>query len=258
MRFHASMLLMVVATIAFTSCGKDGKDGAVGAQGPAGLNGAPGSDGADGAPGLNGANGHSLVSQVVEPSALACPSGGQELDIYLDSDDSLAVSEGDVFENSIIACNGANGLNGADGLPGAQGIPGVQGPAGPQGVPGAQGPQGLQGLVGPQGAVGPQGFPGPVGPAGPQGPQGVQGPSGSTGASIASYLASSSSCVAVLNTPYYVKNTAVNTAKVYPTSACSGTATATLNVNGSIWLTANTLIVNSLGTGVRAITFGAL
>lgn len=105
--------------------------------------------------GKDGANGHSLVSEYTE--AQECIAGGQRLDIYLDMDDSLTTSEGDLYQSSLIACNGE------------QGIQGIQGAVGPQG------------LVGETGAVGPQGEQGVAGPTGPQGEQGVQGIQGAAG-----------------------------------------------------------------------------
>jgi hypothetical protein len=69
-----------------------------------------------------GANGHSLVSLVVEANEIECDEqGGRRLDIFLDNDDSLNVSEGDMFQSSLISCNGLNGLNGLVGETGAQG-----------------------------------------------------------------------------------------------------------------------------------------
>lgn len=55
-----------------------------------------------GAVGATGANGHSLVSQSVEASGCECDwSGGTRLDVYLDMDDSLSVTEGDMFQSSL-------------------------------------------------------------------------------------------------------------------------------------------------------------
>ncbi len=120
--------------------------------------------------GKDGKNGHSLVSQLVE--ATECIDGGTRLDIAIDLDDSLSVSEGDLYQSSLIACNGAQGIagfNGLDGETGAPGEQGIQGEIGPQGLTGATG------IIGPQGETG---APGPTGPQGPQGIQGIQGVAG--------------------------------------------------------------------------------
>jgi hypothetical protein len=145
--------------------------------------------------GKDGKNGHSLVSESF--SASECEDGGSRLDIFLDADDSLDVSEGDLFQSSIIACNGAQGEQGEQGVQGQQGIEGLvgangaQGVAGPRGLKGPRGPIGPQGLIGSTGAVGPKGDtgatgstgqPGPIGPQGSQGSQGIQGIQGIQGA----------------------------------------------------------------------------
>lgn len=208
--------------------------------------------GPQGPQGPAGSNGHSLVSQTVTiGSGLLCPNGGESLDIYLDLDDSLSVSAADVYQSSLVACNGLNGLNGANGLEGAQG---------PQGIPGATGPQGLigdPGVAGPQGVPGPQGLPGPIGPQGPQGIPGVQGaqgpagPSGS-GATITSYT--SSSCTNILGTTYYVK--VGSNVSIYNASGCPGGAkVAELSCGESYWFDTNKLGVAISSGGVRVINF---
>lgn len=176
-----------------------------------------------------GANGHSLVSEYGDSESLECRGGGSRLDIYVDLDDTLSVTEGDLFQGSLIACNGANGLDGAQGIPGT---PGPQGVAGPQGLPGL-------------------GLPGPAGPPGPQGPQGAtgaQGPAGS-GASVTTY--SSNSCTAIAGTSYYAKS-----GDVYDDNDChSSDRVAQLNdTNETFWLSANKLAVNA-GSSLRVLTF---
>ncbi len=122
----------------------------------------------------NGANGHSLVSQYAETSELECgEAGGTRLDVFMDLDDSLSATSGDLYQNSLVACNGSNGSNGLSGQPGEPGPAGEVGP---------------QGLVGLTGAVGPQGLPGLAGPTGPQGSPGLDGSSGSSGSSNDSRL----------------------------------------------------------------------
>jgi hypothetical protein len=93
--------------------------------------------------GKDGKNGHSLVSQY-DSDLSECASGtGSRLDIYIDIDDSLDVSEGDKFQSSLIACDGSDGVDGDQG---------AIGPVGPQGLMGASGPQGIQGLAGVSGS----------------------------------------------------------------------------------------------------------
>lgn len=205
--------------------------------------------------GADGKNGHSLVSQYVEVNTCECDEqGGTRLDIYLDIDDSLSISEGDLFQNSLIACNGRNGLQGIQGLPGVQGVQGEQGPqgipgeAGPQGIAGEQGvqglpgPQGLTGETGATGATGSQGVAGPQGPAGATGPQGAmgpQGPQGPAGAILQNYVLSESSCTDI-DDGYFAKKSG-DDAKVYtPTYSCNSgytlqfNNTCKKNRNGSI------------------------
>lgn len=108
--------------------------------------------------GQDGKNGHSLVSQYV--NAIECLDGGTRLDVAIDLDDSLSFSQGDLYQGSLISCNGRQGI---------QGITGETGDIGPQGLVGADG------AIGPQGETG---LPGPIGPKGEQGIQGLIGPAG--------------------------------------------------------------------------------
>lgn len=238
------------------------------------IPGPTGPQGETGATGATGANGHSLVSQTVAAGEIECATSGNRLDIYLDMDDSLSVSEGDQFQSALIACNGANGLNGADGLAGATGATGATGDTGAtgaQGVPGAAGPQGLAGPAGSVGPQGAQGVAGPVGPAGPQGPQGTtgaQGPAGS-GATLQAYTLSSS-CQSI-GSSFYAKKSG-DTALIYTAdsnpSDSSGncdTQVATLysvhtaNGQGSMWLSATRLAFadsdTTSGVVVRVLNF---
>lgn len=108
-----------------------------------------------GDPGSPGVNGHSLVSQYVAVTELECDSlGGSRLDIYLDMDDSLTPSETDIYQNSLVSCNGYNGVNGNPGHDGIAGPPGQSGP------PGLNGNPGHDGLPGPSGPPGSPGAPG--------------------------------------------------------------------------------------------------
>lgn len=116
---------------------------------------------------IDGRNGHSLVSQYMAATELECGAeGGSRLDIYMDTDDSLTASDGDLYQNSLIACNGANGLDGQNGNNGENGHDGIAGP------PGQAGPPGLNGNPGHDGAPGPQGPPGSPGAPGQNGQNG--------------------------------------------------------------------------------------
>ncbi len=111
----------------------------------------------NGKDGKDGANGHSLVSQYVDASE--CLDGGTRLDIALDLNDSLSIDEGDLYQGSLIACNGEQGITGEMGEIGPQGFVGETGEIGPQGLPGEIGPIGPSGSQGIQGLQGPAGLP---------------------------------------------------------------------------------------------------
>lgn len=200
--------------------------------------------GLDGAP---GANGHSLVSEYLATEELECSTSGTRLDIYLDMDDSLSVSEGDLYTGSLIACNGAQG---------AQGVPGEQGPqgvVGPQGLAGVNGEAGAAGAVGPQGAQGDAGPAGPQGPSGPQGIQGVQGIQGEAGANATASIMPSSSTCTLITGSYYMKNNVLYDED--DANLCDGSHDkVNLNDGGTLWLSANKLAVDD-GDVLRVITF---
>ena len=227
----------------------DGTNGANGANGTDGQNGTNGTNGVD------GKNGHSVVSSYSRASECECETSGSRLDMYIDMDDNLQVSESDVFTNSLVVCDGRNGRDGLDGQNGADGQDGRDGEDGERGATGAQGPQGIQGMVGPQGAPGApgtNGMPGPMGPQGPQGPQGMQGPAGSSGATIAAY--SASSCTLIAGTSTYVKANGSNY-KLYTSSSCSSSsAFAEVSQGESYWVGSNKLAV-WYETAMRVITF---
>jgi hypothetical protein len=191
--------------------------------------------------GADGKSAHSLVSQLVEVNAgLICPNGGQSLDVYLDLDDSLNVSEEDKFQSSLIACNGENGLQGE------------------QGVQGEQGPQGLQGEVGPQGEAGPQGEPGPIGPQGPQGEAGipgVAGPEGEAGTTVTIVASGSTSCSAVSGTSYFTKVNG-NNVGIFTSSNChSSSKVEELSEGHSFWFSSNKIGFSLGNDGIRIVTF---
>lgn len=227
--------------------------------------------------GDNGSNGHSLVSVLTNVEECECDEqGGSRLDIYLDNDDSLSVSEGDSFQNSLIACNGRNGMRGPRGYPGVQGeqgIPGEQGPqglAGPQGLQGEQGPQGLTGATGATGETGAQGIQGPVGPVGPQGPQGAMGPQGPVGPSgaILTHVALSTSCTDTDSYPAipamsnrWIKRSS-NMIVIYDDNDCGGNdevlriyAEHTSNGSASYWFSSTVLGFNDNTGNLRLLKF---
>ena len=198
-------------------------------EGPNGSNGVAGTNGTDGTNGLDGkdgVNGHTLVTQYLEASSLECETSGSRLDIYLDTDDSLSVSEADVYQNSLVDCNGANGLNGQDGL---------------NGEDGEQGPAGLDGEVGPQGEQG------------ESGPQGIPGAPGESGAFILAYTASS--CIQIAGTFRFTKANG-STSGIYTSSTChSSSKEFELGVGDSFWVSSNSLAVKLGTSGIRVITF---
>ena len=178
-------------------------------------------------------NGHSMVSQYNKTSEIECESSGTRLDFFIDMDDSLLASDGDIYTNSVVVCDGINGLNG------------LQGERGEQGAQGAPGPQGIQGLVGPQGIPGMMGMPGPTGP---QGATGATGATGSSGATIRVYNVST--CTLITGTSTYIKSNAI-----YSSSSCnSNTKIEELNDGESYFVSNNSLLISS-GHNFRVITF---
>lgn len=173
-----------------------------------------------------GEPGYSVVSAYNNSSELECSNGGTRLDFFLDLDYSYSASNPDQYLNSIVVCDGANGLNGATGETGSQG---PIGETGPQGSPGETGEQG------------------PVGPPGSNGETGPPGPSG-TGAIVSPV---NTNCGAVGN--YYAKKTGSSLA-IYPTSSCHGSKTAELSEGESFWATPTSLLVHA-DNGTRLIEF---
>lgn len=217
----------------------------------------------DGVNGTDGKNGYSIVSQTLQSSELECEISGTRLDMYLDLDYSLSVTEGDIYTNSLVVCNGRNGLQGQQGIQGERGPRGQKGPRGLQGVQGIQGILGMQGPVGETGsagAMGPQGeqgISGPQGPTGPQGPQGLQGPQGTSGTNSASIIRNygSSACTRIVDTNSYVKPTGSNNFALYTSSSCSSnTKYAEISDGEAYWASSNTLATWVDGC-LRTITF---
>lgn len=226
-----------------------------------------GRNGKNGRDGVDGENGHSLVSQINSASEIECSTGGQRLDVYLDLNDSFFVDEFDLYLNSLVACNGANGVdgqdgadgqNGVDGKDGAPGLTGERGEQGPPGLEGKVGPQGLQGEPGPQGVQGIQGAVGDRGEVGPQGIQGLQGTQGErgtdgAGAIISSYV--SSNCSQISGTSLFTKPNAA-TASVYSLNTCSAASKMYDIANGeSLFLETNVLAIKITTGGIRVIKF---
>lgn len=188
----------------------------------------------DGVDGNAGQNGYSIVSLYREASQCECEFSGEALDMFLDLDYSFTASEGDVYTNSLVTCNGRNGLDGADGANGQDGINGIDGE---------------DGAIGPQGETGEQG---PSGPQGEEGPQGLQGPAGSSGAVIVAY--SGSSCQKLGTLSVYVKANGSNY-KLYTSSSChSSSAFAEVSQGESYWVSGNALAV-WYSNALRVITF---
>lgn len=233
--------LSIVLLSVLAGCGDSittvkGLDGAPGAEGAQGPQGEKGDKGDQGEKGDQGPNGHSLSSSSVTlgKGSCECPgTGGSRVDIYLDNDDSLTVTEGDTYQSSLFACNGAKGKRGR------------------------QGEQGPQGNVGPQGEQGEQGPPGVQGPQGPQGIPGPQGEDGADAGSIASYDLSSGSCKNV-GSGYYAKKSSSNSAALYSASNCNLLSLQKiLGAQDSLWLSASRLgfLDANNGLALRVITF---
>lgn len=227
-------------------------------------------DGTNGHDGTDGRNGYSVVSMQDKASALECETDGQRLDLYLDLDYSLTVSEGDRYMNSLVVCDGNNGINGIDGVNGQNGEDGQNGLDGAEGPEGQQGPQGLIGAAGPQGLMGPQGLQGPVGspgligpqgvagltgprgPQGAQGPQGIQGPVGSSGATITHYA--QTSCTKITGSNTYMKVQGQNV-QFFSSNTCkSSTKLSEVSQGESFWVTGTMLAVYD-DSSVRVINF---
>lgn len=216
----------------------------------------------NGTNGTNGLNGHSLVSQINEASWCECNNGGSRVDIYVDMDDSYSTSESDLYQGSVITCNGANGAQGIQGVPGEQGPQGIQGLVGPQGETGAtgeQGPQGIQGIIGLTGIQGLQGLPGVAGAIGATGATGATGPAGADGALIQTYTLNSS-CLSIGDGYYAKRNDDV--AMLYSSSNCSNSsfvvnvyAEHVSNGSASYWLTSKRLAFNDNSGNLRVLKF---
>lgn len=68
---------------------------------------------------FKGADGHSIIPLTPGTLPGVCSNGGSSVDLYLDLDNTLSVTEGDLYQSTVFACNG---------------IDGAVGPAGPSGT----------------------------------------------------------------------------------------------------------------------------
>lgn len=191
---------------------------------------------------IRGADGHSIVSQFLPATELECASGGTRLDLYVDRDDSLTASDGDSYQGSMIACNGANGLNGENGLPGAQG---------PQGIPGEFGPPGHDGIAGPPGLNGNPGHDGTPGSNGEPGPRGEPGHGGGItqhNVAICTMLAEG----------FYLRTGSGNengSVGIYGDAYCTGHHEQLTDAKSTFWLSETTLAIYVDSQTVRVLTF---
>lgn len=174
--------------------------------------------------GTPGNNGHSIVSQYNQASESECLNGGARTDLYIDVDDSLLASEGDLFQNSFVVCNGSNGLQGAQGIPGEPGSAGISivGPQGPAGATGSPGPAGV-------------GLPGPTGPAG-------------TGATVTALNAATCTLVVGSNS-YYVAS-----GYLFDAAGCANNDKVALQIGESVFV-ASKMLVTRDSSGLRSINF---
>jgi len=214
---------------------------------------------------IDGRNGHSLVSQYMAATELECDAeGGARLDIYMDLDDSLTSSDGDLYQNSIIVCNGKNGLDGAagqdgtdgqDGQDGTNGNNGENGHDGIAGPPGQAGPPGLNGNPGHDGSPGPQGPPGSPGAPGQNGHDGSNGSNGQDAHVTPKNVTGNCSNI---STGYDAK-IKDNTVELYTAgfSCSSPKKVYTLTSSAStFWLSATELAVFVDPAGLRILTYG--
>lgn len=97
--------------------GPQGENGELGDTGPEGDPGEPGetgSEGSEGPPGVAGVDGFSLLSSSESASSVACPTGGQLINLGLDNGDGDGTARDgilhdDEIDNSFPVCNGASG-----------------------------------------------------------------------------------------------------------------------------------------------------
>ncbi len=207
-------------------------------------------------------NGHSIVSTpTAAPAGIICPNAGTGMDLYIDMDDSLTVSEGDKYQGGMVACNGLNGLAGANGSTGADGSNGTNGvdggtgqdgAAGIDGLAGTDGAQGIPGAPGPQGLAGADGLAGAEGVDGTDGTDGVDGTDGTDGApgstvTITEY--SSASCTSIAESTYYAK-----AGDLYDTADCAASDKVNLSSTQTMWISSSQLVTKA-NSSIRVIKF---
>lgn len=202
--------------------------------------------------GKDGSNGHSLVSQYMASTELECDgTGGSRLDIYMDLDDSLTPSEGDLYQNSIVVCNGLNGANGTDGTVGTNGTNGHDGIAGP---PGSSGPPGLNGNPGHDGVPGPSGAPGTPGAPGSNGSNGTNGHDGQN-AHVTPKNVTGNCAAITTNYDAMIKN---NTVEIYTAGkSCDAPYKVYVltSAASTFWLSATELAVFVDPAGLRILNY---
>lgn len=180
-------------------------------------------------------NGHSIISEYKPVTTSECLNSGVRLDMFIDINDNLVVDETDIFQNSVVICNG---LQGEQGLQGTQGNTGEQGNQGEQGIPGEQGNPGEQGAQGEQGIQGEQGEPG------------IPGPSA---VMIQTY--NSTTCTLIQGSNIYMKRTSSIVFTLYSSSTCTtAVKLADIKQGQSYWVANNMLSVWS-NDSLRVITF---
>lgn len=110
------------------AAGQDGQPGPTGATGPQGPSGAPGPQGPAGQPGHAGAPGlNSLVLVTPEPIGAHCQTGGERIDIGLDTNGN-GMLDSDEVQQTTYVCNGAAAARRGDARldPGEQCDPGTE------------------------------------------------------------------------------------------------------------------------------------
>lgn len=238
---------ILLMTLLLMSCTDDRKTQAT----VTAKDGLTGQTGAQGEQGVAGQNGHSIVTKITEASECECESSGSRIDMFIDLNDNFESDEGDVYQNSLVVCNGRNGQRGERGERGSQGPQGIQGLVGPRGL---QGLQGIQGPMGQPGDIGPQGIQGVAGPIGPQGIQGPQGQTGAAGSSATIKSYTGSSCTLITGSSMYVKASGYNFG-LYTSSNChSSTKEYEVSQGESYFAASNVLAIWNDGT-LRVITF---
>lgn len=121
-------LNITILALVLTACGTPGSSGRAGIDGQSGVDGSSGAAGQEGETGSAGPRGHSVVAKARTATILECTqTPGTAVDFYLDKDDSLNWTPGDVLQAGVVTCNGMAGVNGTNGSNGSDGAPGSAG-----------------------------------------------------------------------------------------------------------------------------------